>query len=225
MARIRTIKPEFWVDDVMVELTHEARLLFIGLWNFADDEGYIEDKPKRIKMQIFPAESGGVEDSLSALVLSGRLHEYTSEQGALLKVANWELHQKVNRPTPTRFTGIMPQNRRGSVSATDVSVSTHAGREGKGRERKGREMKGASTERSSTPPPKTCKKHSHWDHSDNCRACGNDRRTFEVWETQRLSISKTRALADADLTCEDRGFDHKWLQDGTCAVCPERRRL
>jgi len=88
MARIRTIKPEFWVDDVIVELTYEARLLFIGLWNFADDEGYIEDKPKRIKMQIFPAESGGVEDSLSALVLRGRLHEYTSEP-----VRTWQFRE------------------------------------------------------------------------------------------------------------------------------------
>ena len=39
MARIRTIKPEFWIDDVIVELPFETRLLFIGIWNFADDAG------------------------------------------------------------------------------------------------------------------------------------------------------------------------------------------
>ena len=40
MARIRTIKPEFWTDEKVVTLPFEARLLFIGMWNFCDDEGY-----------------------------------------------------------------------------------------------------------------------------------------------------------------------------------------
>lgn len=137
MARIRTIKPEFWVDDVMVELPLEVRLLFIGLWNFADDEGFLEDKPRRIKMQIFPADDVLIEDSLSALCDSGRLHAFDSDQGPLLQVANWVRHQKINRPTPTRFTGITPRNRPSSLSAHDTSVSTHAGKERKGKEGKG----------------------------------------------------------------------------------------
>ena len=39
MARIRTVKPDIWTDEKFVELSPLARLLFIGLWNFADDEG------------------------------------------------------------------------------------------------------------------------------------------------------------------------------------------
>lgn len=136
MARIRTIKPEFWVDDVMVELPYETRLLFIGLWNFVDDEGYIEDKPRRIKMMIFPADDALIEDSLSALCDSGRLHAFDSDQGPLLQVANWARHQKINRPTPTRFTGITPKNGRDSVSthAPLTDRSRGKGKEGKGRE-------------------------------------------------------------------------------------------
>ena len=136
MARIRTIKPEFWVDDVMVELPFEARLLFIGLWNFVDDEGYIEDKPKRIKMQIFPADDVLIEDSLNALCDSGRLHAFDSDQGPLLQVANWDRHQKINRPTPTRFTGITRKDRRDSVR-THGAVTERS--RGKGKERKGKE--------------------------------------------------------------------------------------
>ena len=56
MARIRTIKPEFWTDEKIVELSAFARLLFIGLWNFADDAGRMEFSAKRLKMQIFPAD-------------------------------------------------------------------------------------------------------------------------------------------------------------------------
>jgi hypothetical protein len=39
MARIRTIKPEFWTDEKIVECSFEARLMFIGMFNFADDKG------------------------------------------------------------------------------------------------------------------------------------------------------------------------------------------
>lgn len=53
MARIRTVKPEFWTDEKVVECSISARLLFIGLFNFADDKGCLERSPKRIKMQVF----------------------------------------------------------------------------------------------------------------------------------------------------------------------------
>lgn len=134
MARIRTIKPEFWVDDVMVELSLEARLLFIGLWNFVDDEGYIEDKPKRIKMQVFPADDVLIEDSLSALCASGRLQAFDSDQGPLLRVANWERHQTINRATKTRFTGITARTTPDSLSNPGVvsERSVLKGKEGKG---------------------------------------------------------------------------------------------
>lgn len=106
MARIRTIKPEFWVDDQIVELDFVTRLLFIGLWNFVDDEGYIEYKPKRIKMQVFPADEIDVSGNLRSLLESSRIEEYDSDQGHLLKVTNWERHQKVSHAAPTRFSGI-----------------------------------------------------------------------------------------------------------------------
>src|SRR4030065_361605 len=57
VARIRTIKPEFWTDDKVVQVSFPARLLFIGLWNFADDSGNLENSPVQIKMRILPAHS------------------------------------------------------------------------------------------------------------------------------------------------------------------------
>jgi len=181
----------------MVELPYATRLLFIGIWNFADDEGYIEDKPKRLKMQIFPAESEPLDDSLSALVSTGRLLEYTSEEGPLLRVANWEVHQKINRPTPTRFTGITPQNRRGSVSAPGV-LTERSPLEGKGKERKGKEGRG----RSAIAPTPTCGKHSTWEHGENCAACGRDRRAFEAFEkAQAEAAAVERREAQRNPAC------------------------
>ncbi|WDZ87212.1 hypothetical protein [Micromonospora cathayae] len=68
MARIRSIKPEFWVDEKIVELSPWARLLFIGIWNFVDDQGYIDEKPVRLKMQIFPGDNVDIKHLLSELV-------------------------------------------------------------------------------------------------------------------------------------------------------------
>jgi hypothetical protein len=56
MARIRTIKPEFWTNERVMECSVNARLLFIGMWNFADDLGRLALAPKTIKAQIFPSD-------------------------------------------------------------------------------------------------------------------------------------------------------------------------
>ena len=67
MARIRTIKPEFWTDESIIECSTNARLLFIGMWNFADDEGNIEGAQKSIKARISPADDLQVEPLLKEL--------------------------------------------------------------------------------------------------------------------------------------------------------------
>ena len=52
--RIRTIKPEFWTDPTMVRLSLLARLLYVALWNYADDSGRFEWEYDRIQMTLFP---------------------------------------------------------------------------------------------------------------------------------------------------------------------------
>lgn len=54
MARIRTIKPEFWEDEKVGKLPIPCRLFFIGCWNFADDFGVIKGNAALLKSQIFP---------------------------------------------------------------------------------------------------------------------------------------------------------------------------
>jgi hypothetical protein len=50
MARSRTLKAEFWIDEVIVELSFPARLFYQGCWNFAIcDHGHLDDSPKSLK--------------------------------------------------------------------------------------------------------------------------------------------------------------------------------
>lgn len=101
MARIRTIKPEFWTDEKIVSLPFEARLLFIGLWNFCDDSGCLDYSPDRITMQIFPGnpeiDVSGMLDLLSILGLLEFMVD--TEGGKAIRVVNWSIHQKIDNPS------------------------------------------------------------------------------------------------------------------------------
>lgn len=56
MARIRTIKPEFFTSEDIVELSAFARLLYIALWCEADREGRLNWRPGTYKLRYFPAD-------------------------------------------------------------------------------------------------------------------------------------------------------------------------
>lgn len=102
MARIRTIKPDFWTDEKIVELSMSARLLFIGLWNFCDDEGRMQYSTKKIKMQIFPADNIDTHELLTELAVIGVIDVYAVEDKEYIQISNWKKHQAVNRPTASK---------------------------------------------------------------------------------------------------------------------------
>lgn len=104
MARKRMIKPEFWTDSTMVQLPAEARLLFIGMWNFADDYGYIEDEPDRLALQILPADDADVDMLLDLLIASGRVERYRDANGSyFLYIPHFVDHQRVDHPAKPTF--------------------------------------------------------------------------------------------------------------------------
>ncbi|WP_206408807.1 DnaT-like ssDNA-binding domain-containing protein [Ectopseudomonas oleovorans] len=104
MARIRTIKPEFWTDEKIVQLPYEARLLFIGLWNFADDDGRLFEEPERIKMQVMPGDDVDADLLIDLLVAVGLCDRYMLEGGkTALVISNFSQHQKISHKTASRI--------------------------------------------------------------------------------------------------------------------------
>jgi len=124
LARIRSIKPEFWIDEKVVELSSWARLLFIGLWSFADDQGYVDDKPRRIKMQIFPNDDLDVDVLLDELFARGMLDPFTSPVGPVFRIRNWTRHQKVDRAATPRFDEASLISREHSTSPRESSPAS-----------------------------------------------------------------------------------------------------
>lgn len=93
MPRARNIKPGFFTDEDVVELPFETRLLFIGLWTIADREGRLHDKPKQIKMHVFPADDVDVEASLQALCAVKLIERYVVRNERFIQVVNFVRHQ------------------------------------------------------------------------------------------------------------------------------------
>ena len=93
MARSRNIKPGFFHNEDLVELPYECRLLFIGLWCMADREGRLENRPKKIKMQIFPADALDVSEALLGLSKSNLITLYSVDNIEYILIDNFLKHQ------------------------------------------------------------------------------------------------------------------------------------
>ena len=103
MARIRSIKHEFWTDEKVVESSPLARLLFIGLWNFADDEGRMVYSPTRIKLQILPADKCDIRALIDELQKHGMVMIYKANDCEYLAITNFSQHQKIDKRTSSRL--------------------------------------------------------------------------------------------------------------------------
>lgn len=61
MARARILHPELARHEKLADLSHSHRLLFALLPTIADRKGRIEDRPRRIKADLFPYDDFPVE--------------------------------------------------------------------------------------------------------------------------------------------------------------------
>ena len=93
MARARNIKPGFFKNEDLAECSPWARLLFAGLWTLADRAGRLEDRPKRIKGELFPFDSIEVEPLLQELERFKFIQRYEVDGFKAIQVSNFEAHQ------------------------------------------------------------------------------------------------------------------------------------
>ena len=136
MARIRSVKPEYWTDSKIVQLSPFARLLFIGMWNFADDCGHVEAEPLRLKLQILPNDDVDGPGLLSELEGRGLIRRLTG----CYEIPNFERHQKIDKRAACRFSDnatTPADNPQSPPESLRVPTIPGPGREGSGLEGKG----------------------------------------------------------------------------------------
>lgn len=93
MARARNIKPGFFANEDLAECSPWARLCFAGLWTLADREGRLEDRPKRIKGELFRYDSVEVEPLLDELERFGFVERYQIDGLRFIQVSKFAEHQ------------------------------------------------------------------------------------------------------------------------------------
>src|SRR5690348_11915202 len=107
MARIRSIKPEFWTSEQVMSCKALTRLLFIGMWNFADDYGRMPYAPATIKAQILPndpIEIQTIKDMLAELSSIGLILLYAANGREYIEITGWS-HQKIDKPHKPKYPG------------------------------------------------------------------------------------------------------------------------
>lgn len=108
MARIRSIKPEFFTSLTIADLPLSARLTFIGLWTYVDDNGVGPADPRLIRAAIWPLEEAPdilqrTREDLQRLQEARLITLYEASGRPLVAVNSWTEHQKVSHPRKPRF--------------------------------------------------------------------------------------------------------------------------
>lgn len=96
MARIRTIKPEFFTSEDIVSRSALARILYIGLWCEADREGRMEWKPKTFKLRYLPGDACDVELLAQELIDAKMLILYEVAGILYAEIPSFTKHQVIN---------------------------------------------------------------------------------------------------------------------------------
>jgi hypothetical protein len=100
MARARNIKPGFAKNEDLAECSIAARLCFALLPTLADREGRLEDRPKRIKGELFAFDSIEVEPLLVELESRGFIARYVAEGRGLIQIVAFHKHQNPHHREP-----------------------------------------------------------------------------------------------------------------------------
>ena len=135
MSRIRTIKPDFYLDEEIAALHPLTRILFTGLWCLADKAGRLEDRPAKIKVQILPYDKHDVDAELTVLADRGFIIRYEVDGKKLIQIRSFSKNQ---RPHHTEKESELPEHN-GSLT---VKAPLEGREEPDGKERKGKEGKG-----------------------------------------------------------------------------------
>lgn len=147
MARIRTIKPEFFrhagLYEAELHFALPLRLAFAGLWTAADREGRFRWRPRELKLDCLPYDDVDFSRVLDALATRGFLARYEVDGEQYGWIPGFKAHQIINvRERPSS----LPEPNENNKLLTRTSRVEHASStrhvqdsgEGKGREQEGK---------------------------------------------------------------------------------------
>lgn len=143
MARIRTIKPEFWQNEQLAGLSEHARLLAIALLNHADDEGYFLANQALVRAACFPFEehSKKVLGSIQELSSIGYIEVRECSGKAIGFICKFLIHQRIDKPQKSKLVDIFQANTMENTDSANIpGTFQERSRNSPRLERKGKEQ-------------------------------------------------------------------------------------
>lgn len=207
MPRIRALKPDHWTDqDLAEQVSRDARLLLLGLWNLADEHARLRGDARYIKGQIFPYDDdlspAAIDVLLDALDKAGRVVRYEVDGRAFMWLPHLGRDQrlepkKVDSKLPAPPAPIGADHSPDSSAPSDVdesapranssrplSADKNALLYGTGNREQGRGS-GADESAPSPEPPDRCDQHRNTQNPPRCGPCADARRERNRWEAER----------------------------------------
>src|SRR5882757_1158592 len=133
MARIRSLKPEFWDDRKLARSTSRgARRLYMGMWNQADEHGRLNGDAAWLKGRVFAFEEDITAETIVVLLgeleRAGRIWQYEVDGDPFVYLPKLSKHQRLEAekvesrlPDPPSEPRSVPDADK-SVSRADVSA-------------------------------------------------------------------------------------------------------
>jgi len=152
VPRKRMIDPSFWRDEKISKCSCMERLLFIGLWTFAEDSGAGRASPLLIKADIFPYDTlreADIQKSLQKLSELGLINLYERTGQQYYFVTNFKKHQTINKPSQCYLPTPLPEDYR----STPVVVTSEDKEKIKEKEVKLREENECAESAGGSAPP------------------------------------------------------------------------
>jgi hypothetical protein len=153
VARIRTVKPEFFRHEGLQDLEAASpgahcMLVFAGLWGHCDKNGVFEWKPRQLKLDILPFLEFDLNATLALLMGAGFIRKYAVNGREYGVIDTFADHQRVTGKEwtePAKFPTEdgresdkdAPEKQQGNAGETNgkqQGESSRSGREGKGRD-------------------------------------------------------------------------------------------
>ena len=176
MARRRMIDPNIWQSEDVSKLTIRQRLLLIGLFSNADDEGKLRGHPAFVRSTVFPYEDiaiADMQDDLNAIEEIGTITQYEVDGDKYIILNNWLKFQRVDKPQPS----MIPD----PISPTNNDDIEPPGEEGKNHSKNGSE----NGSKNSSRLKEKKRKEDKYTHE------------FELfWKEYPRKVSKKRAFAN-----------------------------
>lgn len=197
MARIRTIKPEFFRHEELFEAEKASglplRIAFAGMFTVCDRDGRFKWQPRVLKLDVMPFDDVDFAAVLDALADHGFIEKYSVDGCTYGHIPSWSKHQHVNQREPESTIPAPDEDSARTCKNIPARV------EGKGRGGE-REWNGTHVADATAPTPKLV-------------SAKRGTRMAPDWQPspENRSFASSRGVPEAEIAKEAQKFRDHWL--------------